>query len=61
MLLLLLLHWLSFFILGGWGGRHAQRRQRKHLLWQFIEHNIPMPKDVKDLNILNILTFLRLL
>ena len=59
MLLPLLLHWLYFLHSGG----HAppqngkikpmkqQRQQHKNLLWQFIQLNIPMLRDVKPLNI----------
>ena len=63
MLLLLLRHWLCFFILGGPlrapGPRppknekikpmKQQRQQHKNLLWQFIQLNIPLPRDVKAL------------
>ena len=28
-----------------------QRQQHKNLLWQFIQLNIPLPRDVKGLNI----------
>ena len=65
MLLPLLLHWLHFFILGGPPGAPGlrppqgekmkpmkqQRQEHKNLLWQFIQLNIPLPGDVKGLNI----------
>ena len=59
MLLPLLLHWLYFSILGGGmplrmekiKPMKQQRQQHKNLLWQFIQLNIPMLRDVKPLNI----------
>ena len=37
-----------------------QRQQHQNLFWQFIQLNIPLPGDVKGLNIpLNILTSVR--
>ena len=58
MLLPLLLHWLYFSILG-WGmpprmekiKPMKQQRQQHKDLWQLIQLNIPMLRDVKPLNI----------
>ena len=64
MLLPLLLHWLYFFILGKPGPsgsrqplkdekiKPMRRQQHQNLRWQFIQLNIPLPRDVKGLNIL---------
>ena len=52
MLLPLLLHWLYFSFWGPWAqGSQRQRQQHANFLWQFIQHDIPLPGDVKGLNI----------